>query len=153
MTPLQMLTNLIISFAIACLGLWLKSYDSILAKAGGWVLAVFGILGVVHAAKWFIGVWRGSRLQMFDPEFADAIDRAIHQGAISEEDENIISSRVQKPKSFQSSGASWEDLQEDWKAEVDRLCKTHPEKKMKETFAMASEYVKKKHPQFDAKNQ
>ncbi len=153
MTPIQMLSNLIISFAIACLGIWLVTFDSILAMTGGWILATFGILGVVQAIKWFISAWRGFQLQKRDPEFAAAIDRSLRQERLSEEDLSVLDSRIRQPKSFQTSGASWEQAQEDWKAELERLTKLYPKTKMGVISKMASEFIKKKHPQFDANNQ
>lgn len=57
-----MLSNLLISIAILCLGFWLKGLDSIIAKIAGWPLFVFGVLATSHALKFFYRAFKGKQM-------------------------------------------------------------------------------------------
>lgn len=138
-----MLSNLIISVGILCLGFWLKGFDSIFAKIGGWILFVFGCLAVLQAVKWFFGATKGNQLRRDNPELAAAVDRAL-QG------EHSSHGNQAGPN---SSGATYEQATEEFKVELDRLAREHPDKYMGELTKMAAEIIKKRHPQFDAENQ
>ena len=149
MTVFQMLSNLLISVAILCLGFWLTGFESVFAKIGGWILFLFGSFTVLGALAWFIGSWRGHQIQQRNPDLAPAIDRTIQREGLSQEEVDTDGKQIPPP---QSSGATWEQAREEFKAEVKRLIELHPEMLVGETFDIAVETIKKRHPQFDNKN-
>lgn len=113
MTLLSLSINLLVSLAITCLGFWLKGFDSILPTIAGWILFLFGGLGVIQAIRLFLS---GAR----NPQ-----------------------------PSILTSGASYEQAMEDFKAEVDRFATAHPDYKMDVIMDMAATSIKERHPQFD----